>query len=59
MKNTQHGISLRDCRDFKHKTFTLYRSQKGEEREKRTENIFQEIIVENFPKQGKDRHPDP
>ena len=27
-----------------------------EEKEKGAENLFQEIIAENFPNQGKDRH---
>jgi len=57
MKNTQHGISLRDCRDFKHKTFTLYRSHK-EERKKGAENLFEEIVAENFPTWEGNKHLD-
>ena len=32
---------------------TLYRDLRGEERKKGTENIFQDIIAENFPNPGK------
>ena len=33
---------------------TYYRGARGEEREKRTEKLFQEIIAENFPNIAKE-----
>ena len=35
------------------------RVPKGEEREKGTENIFENIVPENFPNMGKKRHSGP
>ena len=40
--------------------YALYRSQRrGEEIEKRKENLCKETIAKNLPNQGKERHSDP
>ena len=47
--------SLRDLWDnIKHKNIHIIRVPEGEEREKRTKKIFEEIIVKNFPKMEKE-----
>ena len=47
--------SLRELWDnVKHTNIHIIGVPEGEEREKGTENIFQEIIVENFPNMGKE-----
>ena len=47
--------SLRDlCDDIKHTNIRIIGVPEGEEREKRPEKIFEEIIVENFPNMEKE-----
>ena len=47
--------SLRDLWDnIKHTNIRIIRVPEGEKREKGPENIFEEIIVENFPNVGKE-----
>ena len=47
--------SLRELWDnVKHTNIRMIGVPEGEEREKGTEKIFQEIIAENFPKMGKE-----
>ena len=47
--------SLRDlCDDIKHTNIRIIGVPEGEEREKRPEKIFEEIIVRNFPNMGKE-----
>ena len=47
--------SLRDLWDnIKHTNIHIIEVPEGEEREKRPEKIFVEIIVKNFPNMGKD-----
>ena len=47
--------SLRELWDnVKHTNIRIIGVPEGEEREKGTEKIFQEIIAENFPHMGKD-----
>ena len=47
--------SLRDLWDnIKHTNICIREVPEGEEREKGTEKIFEEIIVENFPNVGKE-----
>ena len=47
--------SLRDLWDnIKHTSICIIGVTEGEEREKGTEKIFEEIIVENFPNMGKE-----
>ena len=47
--------SLRDLWDnTKRKNIRTIRVPEGEEREKGPEEIFEEIIVENFPNMGKE-----
>ena len=47
--------SLRDLWDnIKHNNICIIGVPEGEEREKRPEKIFEEIIVENFPNMGKE-----
>ena len=47
--------SLRELWDkFKHTNIRIIGVPEGEEREKGTEKIFQEIIAENFPNMGKE-----
>ena len=47
--------SLRDLWDnIKHNNIHIIGVPQGEEREKRPEKIFEEIIVENFPNMGKE-----
>ena len=40
--------------NVKHTNICITRVPEGEEREKGTEKIFQEIIAENFPNMGKE-----
>ena len=42
------------CDNVKHTNIRIIGVREGEEREKETEKIFQEIIVENFPNMGKE-----
>ena len=47
--------SLRElCDKVKHTNICIIGVPEGEEREKGTEKIFQEIIAENFPNMGKE-----
>ena len=46
--------SLRDLWDIKGNNIRIIGIPEGEEREKGPEKIFEEIIVENFPKMGKE-----
>ena len=47
--------SLRDLWDnIKHTNIQLIGAPEEEEKEKRSEKIFEEIIVENFPNMGKE-----
>ena len=47
--------SLRELWDnIKHTNIRIIGVPEGEEREKGTEKIFQEIIAENFPNMGKE-----
>ena len=47
--------SLRELWDnVKHTNIHITGVPEGEEREKGTENIFEEIIAENFPNMGKE-----
>ena len=47
--------SLRDLWDnIKHNNIHIIRVPEGDEREKGPEEIFEEIIVENFPNMGKE-----
>ena len=47
--------SLRELwKNVKHTNIHIIGVPEGEEREKRTEKIFQEIIAENFPNMGKE-----
>ena len=47
--------SLRELWDnMKHSNIRIIGVPEGEEREKETERIFQEIIAENFPNMGKE-----
>ena len=47
--------SLREFWDnVKHTNIHIIRVPEGEEREKETEKIFQEIIAKNFPNMGKE-----
>ena len=51
----RNGKSLRDLQDnIEHNNIHIIGVQEGEEREKGPEEIFEEIIVENFPKMGKE-----
>ena len=48
-------MCLRELWDnVKHTNIHIIGVPEGEEREKGTEKIFQEIIAENFPKMGKE-----
>ena len=44
------------CYSVKRTNIHIIGVPEGEEREKGTENIFQEIIAENFPNMGKESH---
>ena len=47
--------SLRDLWDnVKHTNISIIRVPEGEEREKGSNKIFEEIIAENFPNMGKE-----
>ena len=47
--------SLRDvCDNIKHTNIWIIGVQEEEEKKKRTEKIFEDIIVENFPNMGKE-----
>ena len=52
MKRNQH--SLRDLWDNIKRNICIIAVPEGDEREKRSEKISQEIIVENFPNMGKE-----
>ena len=53
MKRNEEG--LREPWDnVKHTNIRIIGMPEGEEREKGTEKIFQEIIAENFPNMGKE-----
>ena len=52
--------SLRDhWNNIQHTNIRIIGVSEGEEREKGPEKISEEIIVENFPKMGKEIHPSP
>ena len=54
-KDQKEMKSLREIWDnVKHTNIRIIGVPEGEEREKGTEKIFQEIIVENFPHMGKE-----
>ena len=53
MKRTEE--SLRDLWDIKRTNIRIIRVPEEKEKEKGTEKIFEEIIVENFPNMGKER----
>ena len=46
--------SLRDLWDIKRTNICITEGPEGEEREKGSEKISEEIIVENFPHMGKE-----
>ena len=46
--------SLRDLCDIKRTNIQIIRVPEEEEKEKGTEKIFEEIIVDNFPNMGKE-----
>ena len=51
----RNGDSLRELWDnVKHTNILIIAVPEGEEREKETEKIFQEIIAKNFPNMGKE-----
>ena len=53
--NEIKNIIIRDLRDnIKCNNICIIGVPEGEEREKGTEKIFEEIIVENFPNMGKE-----
>ena len=52
MKRTED--SLRGLWDIKHTNIRIIGVPEEEEKKKRTEKIFEEIIVENFPNMGKE-----
>ena len=54
-KNFKNEDSLRDLWDnIKHANIHIVGVSEREEREKGTENLFEEIIAENFPNLGKE-----
>ena len=51
--------NIRDLLDnIKHVNLGIIGIPEGEEREKGTENVFEEIMAENFPNLNKETHPD-
>ena len=53
----QNENSLRECWDnIKHTNIHIIGVPEGEDKDRGAENIFEEIITENFPKEG-NRHP--
>ena len=53
-KYSKHEASFRDFwNDIKNTNIHIIEVQEGEERKKRAENIFDDIIAEKFPNLGK------
>lgn len=48
-RNLENEDTLRDHQDTKHTNIHITEVPKGEEREQWAENLFEEIIAENFP----------
>ena len=54
LKRNDHLTEFRD--NIKHTNIRIIGVPEDEEREKRTEKIFKEIIAKNFPDLGKEPH---